>query len=393
MDGNEYIDYLLGSGPMILGHAHPAVTRAVQEQLALGTQLFEVTEATLGHARKVLGAVPCGEKIKYQNTGNEATYLALRLARAYTGKSKILKFEGALHGTHDYTAWSTTPSRLLPFPQAEPDSAGIPLALGEHVLIAPFNDADTTCQLVREHSDDLAAVIVEPLMRTIKPRPGFLEALRRCTREAGVLLVFDEIVTGFRLAWGGAQEFYGVEPDIAVLGKIIGGGLPIGALVGPEEIMSRLDPAFRSRGQYALGSGTFTANALSTTAGLAALQELEEPGVYQRLHSAAERLRKGFEEVCRVLEVPALVVNEGPVLDVMMTEQAEVVDYRSSLSRDRALEGRLTVELVRHGVLVGGHKWYISLAHSDEDLDRTVDLFEAALRAVRSDGGKTAKKL
>jgi glutamate-1-semialdehyde 2,1-aminomutase len=227
-------------------------------------------------------------------------------------------------------------------------------------------------------------VIVEPLMRSIKPRPGFLEALRECTRECDVLLIFDEVVTGFRLAWGGAQELYGVVPDIAALGKIVGGGFPIGALVGSEEIMSRLDPAFRAQGQFALGSGTFSANPLSATAGLAALQEMERPGTYDRLNRAGARLREGFARVCQMLEVPALVVNEGPIVDVMMTEEEEVVDYRSSLSRDRDLETRVGNEMIKRGIFApAGHKIYVSLAHSDEDLDRTVDVFETALRLAR----------
>ena len=384
VDGNQYIDYILGSGPMLLGHAHPDVTRAVQERLESGTQFLQITDVTLKHARKVIEAVPSAEQVKFTGTGSEATYMALRLARAYTGKNKIIKFEGAFHGTHDYTTWSTNPTQLLPFPQAEPDTAGVPPVLRDYVLIASYNDADYVCQLIREHRDDLAAVILDPVTRMIRPRPEFLEAVRDCTREVGALFILDEVVSGFRVALGGAQELYGIDPDLTTLGKVLGGGLPIGAITGKKEFMSRMDPTFKEQGQYAMVSGTFSSNPLSATAGLAALEILEQPDSYQRLHQAGQRLADGFRKVCQMLEVPALVVNAGPTVDVKFTEQPEIVDYRDSIKADGKLEEHVSYEMIKRGVFhLPGAGYYISLAHSDQDLDETVEVFETALRMAR----------
>ena len=383
VDGNEYIDYVMGSGPIILGHAHPAVTEAVKQRLDMGTQFYQITDVTLMLARKVVEAVPCAQLIKFTNSGNEATYLALRVARAHTGKPKTLKFEGGYHGSHDYAAWSTSPTSALEYPKGEADSQGIPDILGEGVLVAPFNHTDYACSLIRQYSDDLAAVIVEPLQRMIGPKPGFLDALRKTTQECGVLLIFDEVVTGFRLAWGGGQEFYGVTPDLATLGKAIGGGFPVGAVVGSKEIMSCLDPALKPKGRYVMSSGTFSGNPITCTAGLATLKELEKPGTYDALHRSGQRLREGFRQVCEMLETPAQAMGEGPIVDVLFADQ-EVYDYRSSLRADQARARRVAIEMMKRGVLrPPGGKFYISLAHSDEDLDETVNVFEAALRAAR----------
>ena len=383
VDGNEYLDYIIGAGPMILGHAHPEVVAAVKERVDMGTQFYQITDVSLELARKVVEAVPCAESIKFTNSGNESTYVALRLARAYTGKNKILKFEGGYHGTHDYTAWSTTPANPPDYPRGEPDSDGVPEVLRDYVLVVPFNDTDYVCSLIREHQDDLAAVIVEPFFRMIKPKPGFMEALRETTRECDVLLVFDEVVTGFRLAWGGAQELYGITPDLATLGKAIGGGFAVGAVVGPKEIMNRLDPALRPQGKYVMTSGTFSGNPITSTAGLATLGELEKPGTYDKLHRSGQRLRDGFRQVCEMLETPVQVLGEGPIVDILFTNQ-EIHDYRSSLEADRELSLSVGVEMIKRGVFHSpGGKFYISLAHTDEDLDETINVFEAALRTVR----------
>ena len=224
--GREYVDYILGSGPLILGHAHPAVVAAVREQAGLGSTFYGLNEPALHLARRVTEAVPCGGLLRYGSSGTEGTFTALRLARAFTGREKVLKFEGGWHGAHDYAMQSAAPSGPAQYPTPVPDSSGIPGAAARTVLVSPFNDPGAAERLVAEHAGDLAAVIVEPLQRAIRPEPGFLEGLREVTRAHEVLLVFDEIVTGFRLAWGGAQERYGVVPDLAVYGKTISGGYP-----------------------------------------------------------------------------------------------------------------------------------------------------------------------
>jgi glutamate-1-semialdehyde 2,1-aminomutase len=384
VDGNEYIDYVLGSGPMILGHAHPAVTRALQDRVELGTQFMQPTDVMLKHARKVMSAIPGAEKIKYTGTGSEATFVAMRLARVYTGRSKILKFEGAFHGTNDYVSFSTNPTQMLPFPRPEPDTGGIPSGVADTVLIAPYNDADQTCEIIRQNRDDLAAVILDPHTRHIAPRPEFLDAVRRCTQECGVVFILDEVVTGFRLAWGGAQELYGIDPDLTTLGKALGGGLSVGCIVGPDEIMSRLDPARKAQGEYAQGSGTFTANPLATAAGLAALEELERPGTYERLREMGARLRDGLKGVCEQFEVPALVASEGPTVDLKFTDRPEISDYRSERHLDHDLHGRIGTEMMKRGIFsMSGTGFYISTVHTGQEIDETVEVFEAALKASR----------
>jgi glutamate-1-semialdehyde 2,1-aminomutase len=229
VSGREYIDYLLGSGPMFLGHGHPAVTRAVTEQLASGSTYFLVNEPAIALADEVCRAVPCGEQIRFTSTGQEATFFALRAARAFRKRDKILKFEGGYHGSHDYALMSQTPKSPKAFPAPMPDSGGIPHAIQDQVLVAPYNDLATVEALIAEHGHELAAVIVEPFQRLIPPLPGFLAGLRAITHRQQIPLIFDEVVTGFRFAYGGAQEYYGVTPDLAAYGKIIGGKTSCGA--------------------------------------------------------------------------------------------------------------------------------------------------------------------
>ncbi len=232
VSGRSYIDFLLGSGPMLLGHAHPEVVAAVAEQVAKGTTFYANNEAGIRLAAEIVDAVPCAEQVRFTSTGSEATFFAMRIARAYRGRDKILKFEGGYHGASDYAMMSTSPQRPGNFPQATPDSAGIPQVLKGEMLIAPFNDLATTAALIEEHKDELAGVIVEPFQRILSPKPGFLQGLREVTRKHDIPLIFDEIVTGFRFAYGGAQEYYGVAPDLCSLGKIVGGGFPLAAVAG-----------------------------------------------------------------------------------------------------------------------------------------------------------------
>ena len=217
--GNEYVDYLLGSGPMLIGHSHPEVIEAVKEQLDRGTTFFATNDHSIELAEAIVDAVPCAEKVRYSSTGTEATMYAMRAARAYRGKDKILKFEGGFHGMNDYALMSVFASGELEFPRAEPNSAGIPRALVDQVLIAPFNDLDTTRAIIERNHEDLGGIIVEPFQRLIPPQPGFLAGLRELATEFGIPLIFDEVVTGFRFAYGGAQELYGVTPDLCTLGK------------------------------------------------------------------------------------------------------------------------------------------------------------------------------
>src|SRR5215813_14479229 len=213
VSGNEYVDYLLGSGPMIVGHAHPEVVEVVQQVAAKGTTFFANNEYGVRLAAEIVEAVPCAEKVRFVSTGSEADLYAMRLARAYSNRDKILKFEGGYHGMSDYGLMSLAPKRAGNFPQPIPDSAGIPKSVRDEVLVAPFNDLETVASLVREHKGELAGIIVEPFQRLVPPKPGFLEGLRKLTEQHGLLLIFDEVVTGFRFAYGGAQQYFGVTPD------------------------------------------------------------------------------------------------------------------------------------------------------------------------------------
>ena len=242
LSGNEYVDYLLGSGPMLIGHAHPEVVEAVKEQAARGFTFFALNELAVLLAEEIASAVPCAGKVRFLSSGTEATHYAMRAARAFRGRDKILKFEGGFHGMNDYSLMSMWPTDPPDFPYAAPDSPGIPASVQAEMLIAPFNDIETTTAIIERYHDELAGVIVEPFQRVIPPRPGFLEGLREITEQYELPLIFDEIVTGFRFAYGGAQEYYGVTPDLCTLGKVVAGGFPLSAVAGRDEIMEHFDP-------------------------------------------------------------------------------------------------------------------------------------------------------
>ncbi|MBX6341421.1 MAG: aminotransferase class III-fold pyridoxal phosphate-dependent enzyme, partial [Thermomicrobiaceae bacterium] len=290
VDGREYIDYLLGSGPLLLGHAHPAVVEAVQRQAEQGSTFYTLTVPAIELAERIVEAVPCAEEVKFVSSGTEATFHALRIARAYTGKPKVLKFEGGFHGVNDYALMSALASRPTHYPTPIPDSDGIPREVEADVLVSRWNDLPLTERIVAEHAHELAAVICEPLQRALVPAPGFLAALRELTQRHGVLLIFDEVVTGFRLAYGGAQERYGVVPDLATFGKAVSGGYPLAAIAGRREIVRVADPDQRGRGPYAHLGGTLNGNPVAAAAGLATLAVLRQPGTYERLYAVTQRL-------------------------------------------------------------------------------------------------------
>ena len=381
VDGDEYIDYLLGSGPVLLGHAHPQVMQAVERQLKKGTTFFFLNEPAIQLAERLVEAVPCGEQIRYTSTGTEATHLALRGARAFTGRSKILKFEGSWHGMHDYALWGTVPTEASDYPHSEPDSAGIPTALGDEVLVAPFNETSFALELIESHADELAAVIVEPLQRVLKPAPGFLEALREITTRLGIVLIFDEIVTGFRIAWGGSQEKYGVVPDVATYGKAMAGAFPLAAIIGRSDIMDVYARQSRPVSDVAWASGTFFGNPISAVAGLTALDVLSGPGIYEGLQHVGSRLRAGIENLGRKHGVPTQALGEDPVFGVRFMENASPKTWVDLLEHDADFGHRWAVECIRGGLLLNpNEKWYVSITHDDDDLDQTFEILDGAFR-------------
>ncbi|HVC33604.1 MAG TPA: aspartate aminotransferase family protein [Chloroflexota bacterium] len=383
--GREYIDYHLGSGPDLLGHAHPAITEAVSAQLAKGSTYYFLNAHAIRLAERIVGAVPCGEQLHFTGSGTEATFFALRVARAHTKRSKILKFEGAWHGMHDYALWGTVPAVASEYPHARPDSAGIPAVIGGEVLVAPFNDPERAVELIERYASELAAVIVEPLQRVLAPRPGFLEAVREATRRHDVVLIFDEVVTGFRIAWGGAQERYGVVPDLATYGKAMAGGFPMACLVGRAEVMAALDGRRLPRNELAWASGTLSGNPISATAGLAALDVLAQPGTYARLHRLGGRLRAGIVEAGLRRGFPTQALGEDAVFGIRFIENNDVKNWLDLQAHDKALGLRWGIECLKRGLLVNpNEKFYVSLAHTEADIDQTLEICDAAFAAVQA---------
>src|SRR5262245_53799135 len=319
--GREYVDFLLGSGPMLVGHAHPEVTAAVQERITQGTTFFANNRWGIELAEAIVEAVPCAEQVRFVSTGSEADLYAMRAARAFCKRDKILKFEGGFHGMSDYSLMSLAPKRPGNFPQPIPDSAGIPRSLRDEILIAPFNDLEVVTGLVREHKDELAGVIVEPFQRIIPPLPGFLQGLRKITAENGIVLIFDEVVTGFRLAYGGAQEYYGVVPDLCTLGKVIGGGFPLAAIAGRADIMAHFDRAAVGDDGFVMQVGTLSGNPVAAAAGLATLEILKRPGAYERIFATGRELMAALTELLRAHGATAQVTGEPPLFDAVFSEE------------------------------------------------------------------------
>jgi len=378
VSGNEYVDFLLGSGPMLVGHAHPEVTAAVQAQIPLGTTYFANNEHGIRLAAEIVDAVACADKVRFVSSGSEATFYAMRLARAHRRRDCILKFEGGYHGMSDYALMSMAPSRPGNFPQAIPDSAGIPQAVRDEVLVAPFNDAETAAALIREHEASLAAVIVEPFQRLLPPRPGFLETLRAVTEECGIPLIFDEVVTGFRFAYGGAQAYYGVTPDLCAMGKVIGGGFPLAAIAGREELMAHFDRKAVADDAFTPQIGTLSGNPVAAVAGLATLEILKRPGTYDKLFATGAQLMEGLAGLVRDAGLPATVVGEPPLFDVVFSSD-DMRDYRATQRGDAALLGRFNKLLRAQGILKGDSKYYVSLAHDEADVDHTLQAFATAI--------------
>ena len=382
--GNEYVDYLMGSGPMILGHAHPSVVAAVKEAVEKGSHFFATNESAILLAEELVRAVPCAEKVRFTTSGTDACFQAMRIARVFRQRDKVLKFEGGFHGTSDYAMMSMAPPVLKEFPQPVPSTAGIPKAIQETMFVAPFNDLETTTAIVEKHHDELAAVIVEPLQRIIPPAPGFLEGLREATAHYQIPLIFDEVVTGFRLAYGGAQERYGVVPDLAALGKIMAGGYPLAAVCGREEIMSAFDPQYEGTDSYVNQMGTLNGMPVACAAGLATLAELRKEGTYERLRATGRRLREALERLLREAEIPAQTCGDDPIFDVYFAEHP-ITTYRSTLAADKKLMARFNALLLEEGVLKGWpQKFYPSLAHTEEDVEQTLSAFEATVERLKS---------
>ena len=382
VSGNEYVDFMLAAGPMLLGHAHPEVVEAVREQAGKGSTFFADNEKAVLLAEEIVKAVPCAEKVRFSSSGSEAMMYAMRTARAYRNRDKILKFEGGYHGSSDYALMGAAPAEPPDFPQARADSYGIPRSVEDEMLIAPFNDIETTTAIIERHHEELAGVIVEPFQRLIAPRPGFLEALREVTQQYEIPLIFDEIVTGFRFAYGGAQEFYGVTPDLCALGKAVAGGYPLTAIAGKDELMAHLDVEEAPGGRFIQQVGTLSGNPVAAVAGLKTLEILRREGTYERLFATGQQIKDSLERLLNEAEIPVRVLGEAPLFEVFFTEN-EITDYRSSLSADEEMLRRFNRLLLERGVLKGDSKIYISVAHTAEDVRHAIQAFASAIDELK----------
>ena len=382
-NGNEYVDFLLGSGPMFIGHAHPEVTAAIQAQAPLGTTFFGNNRHGIELARAIVDAVPCAEQVRFVCTGTEADLYAMRAVRAFRRRDKILKFEGGYHGMSDYALMSMAPKNPGNFPRAIPDSAGIPKSVRDEMLIAAFNDVEMVESLIKEHKDELAGVIVEPFQRLLPPQPGFLQALRRITKEHGIPLIFDEVVTGFRFAYGGAQEYYGVTPDLCTLGKIVGGGFALAAVAGRADIMAHFDRLAMADEDFLFQVGTLSGNPVAAVAGLATLDVLKRPGAYEQVFKTGRTLMKSLDELLKKAGLKATVIGEPPLFDVVFTDQS-LKDYRDTLKGNKAIATRFNQLLRERGLMKGETKYYVSLAHTQADIDHTIGAWSDAVRVLQA---------
>ena len=383
-DGKEYVDYLIGSGPMLLGHGHPEVLQAIAEQLPKGMTFFANNAAGVELAEEICKGVPCAEQVRFLSSGGEADMYAIRLARAKTGRDKIVKFEGGYHGMSAEAQMSLAPTRQSDFPQALPDSAGIPEAVRSQMLIAPYNDFDYLETLLARHGDQVAGIIVEPLQRIIPAAPGFLAAVRALCDRHGIVLIFDEVVTGFRFAYGGAQQLYGVTPDLCTLGKIIGGGFPLAAIAGRKSIMDHFDKSIVGADRWLMMLGTLSATPVAAVAGLKTMEILRRPGAYEKLMANGERLQAMFKRHLQAVGVAHQIVGHPTLFDVLFTEHA-VRNYRDVQGADAQRSARFNTVMRANGIFKSPGKVYPHLALTDEDFDWTERAIAAAAKAVSKD--------
>lgn len=376
VDGNEYVDFMMSFGALIQGHAHPKIVQAVSDAASSGSHFAAATPAETEAAERFCRMVPSAEVVRFANTGSEATMLALRLARAHTGRTKFLKFEGHYHGWYDpylLNGHSHPAGQLGPRdnPARIPDSEGIPACTFDDVVLAPWNDVASLERVVQKHGHELAAVISEPIMANmgcIPPRDGYLQRIRELARDCGAMFILDEVVTGFRYAPGGCQQYYGIQPDISTFGKALGAGFPVGAVAGPRSIMDRM----RWGPDMVLHYGTFNGHRLTMKVIAANLELLSQPGVHEKLRTMGDAAIEGLREVFRRRKVQAIVQGFGPMFQIYFTDRDAVHDYRDYCAyADTALYSRFVHRLLEHGIYMtpsNGLHWIISTAHTDQDV-------------------------
>jgi glutamate-1-semialdehyde 2,1-aminomutase len=389
-DGNEYTDFMMSFGALIQGHAHPKLVEVVSQAMAEGSHFASATSAEVEAAERFRRMVLSAEAVRFTNTGSEATMLALRLARAHTGRTKFLKFEGHYHGWYDaflLNAHSHPPDQLVSRenPARIPDSEGIPQSTFDDVVLAPWNDVSALERVMRTHGHELAAVISEPIMANmgcIPPREGYLQKLRELTREYGVLLILDEVVTGFRYAPGGCQEYYSIQPDLSTFGKALGAGFPVGAVAGPRTILDRM----RWGENMVLHYGTFNGHRLTMKVVAANLNLLSANDTYRRLHALGDAAIMGLREVFRRRKIRAIVQGFGPMFQIYFTDRDAINDYRDYCTYvDASLYSRFVHLLLERGIYMtpsNGLHWIISTAHSEADVQALIEAADQVCAAL-----------
>ncbi len=366
VDGNAYIDYCLAYGPLVLGHANNEIIKAVKDQLEMGSAYGVPTEKEIELAKLVIKKVPCAEMVRFVNSGTEATMSAIRLARAVTDKKKIIKFEGSYHGAHDYVLVKSGSGAV-----GLPDSPGVPEDTTKNTILVPFNDEESLADLI-ENDDDIAAIIVEPIMGNIgciAPKEGYLKFLRQITEENNIILIFDEVITGFRIAEGGAQEYFDVIPDIVTLGKILGGGFPMGAIAGKKEFMEMIAP---SGNVYQ--AGTFNGNPISVTAGLAMLKQLDSK-FYAEMDKKGDILRAQIQDILDDNNLNYKLAGLSSMFQIYFTE-SEVYDYNSAKSADTNAFNKYFHTLLKEGVFIPPSQFeccFLSFMHNEDDIQKTAE--------------------
>ena len=388
VDGNQYIDYHLAFGPVILGHAHPSITAAVKKQLDEGVIYGLCNELEVKVAKKIVTHVPSAQMVRFCNTGTEATYHAIRLARAYTRRSKIVKFEGAYHGWHDIVSFSSNPSLKEAGPEERPvpvpDTAGLSEETAKQVIIVPFNNQEIVEKTIKKHHKEIGALITEPILHgsatCITPKEGFLKFLREITQEYGIVLIFDEVVTGFRHHLGGAQKIFNVTPDLTTFAKAMANGFPVAAVCGRKEIMEH----FRPTGNVDYG-GTFNGNPVCMAAALATIEELEKNEVHKRLFKLGDEVRNQLNEIIAKLKLEAQMVGFGSIFQILFTKK-QITNYRDTLSSNNELFLKFQKEMMKRGVFIlpkPNKRCHISAAHTTEDINYTIEKAEEALKMLK----------
>ena len=382
VDGNQYIDYLAAYGPIVTGHAHPHITKAVTRAAETGLLFGTPTPHEVKFAKMLQEAIPSMEKIRFMNSGTEAVMTTIRVARAYTGRNKVIKFAGCYHGHSDpmLVAAGSGPSTL-----GTPDSAGVPAVIAADVITVPFNDLDAYKDALDKWGDQVAAVLVEPIVGNfgiVEPVEGFLQGINDLTHAAGALVIYDEVITAFRFTYGGAQDLLGVYPDLTALGKVIGGGLPIGAYGGRKEIMDQVAPV-----GPAYQAGTHAGNPASIQAGIACLEVLKQEGVYDHLDKLGALLENGILEAAAKHNVPITINRLKGALTVFFTTE-KVYNYKQAESTDSEMFGRFFKLLVEQGIMLAPSKyeaWFITIAHTEEDIEATLHAVDQAFAALKEE--------